>query len=218
MEEHSIMPYYRLFLRKDSYEKSLNLMFYTAKPYCNRYPDHLMWPRGRMALFYCPICHQNAEKTYRSIRRYQQIPGVYVCPEHQCYLKKVPVKDRMVLNTEAWDITPHTCEKEFLYGIAEDIQSIFRNKVVIRAEEIKPKLHQKLSELNVYDAEGRWKPEFVQKIKAQYQELPQEYAGNHELYLFGESILKENTPITNPTEYLIFIRFICESLQKFLDE
>lgn len=223
-EEHSILPFYRSFLPNEEYENAIDCMVNSKKICKFKVHKNTSIKIDSASLYYCPICHENVGKTYKSVAIYQQVPIVHVCAEHKCFLKKIFVYDEeLMLKPSDWNITPCFCENEISWELAEDTETLFLKKTKLTAENITPKIREKLLK------EGSYNNRLWQKrLEEQNANFRQEYPHFYSSLLRLEAVFKLgqpfsetpfiNFPVLRPIEYLILIRFLYGSVQKFLNE
>lgn len=217
LEEHSVFPFYRMFLDLEKYQRMKRLIMQNSSiSYMNKlHPAfHKEDSLAGHALKYCPICHRK-KKTYSDIQIYHQIPWVNVCEEHRCYLKEVSTLQKKQLTCpEKWDVTFQKCEEDWLLSIAEDIKFILEKRPKLYLEDVRKLIRKKFQKM-----QETKKIEIIEeKIRSQYEMLPtiyQCYRKRFSLEKFLEISIKQDI---SQMEYLIFIRILFGSFKKFIEE
>lgn len=220
VQNHSVLPFYRLFLKKDNFENICYKMFYENKPYTNylrsQHKQNAKVKSDR--IYYCPKC-LDEHNGYAGIQTFHQIPGVHVCPKHFCYLNSIAVESyRKLLYWEKWDRTVVECEPDsVLVQMAKDVSYIMEHtpdmdNAVFREYLFDEALHSGIFRL------GRWDEEEDAKWKTFYKKLPKEY----EVYRLGLSFQRFSSQKLiggiNPIEYLLFIRCHFGSFEAFINQ
>lgn len=165
INKHSVLPYYRLFLPRERYEQAVELMLHTDCSYVAKLYKDSKTKRERDCIYYCPICHQLASGTYEDIQIYHQVPEVFVCEKHKCYLNRVPIRPlQEILKPECWNVTVKECENEILLGIASDISYILRSNLRMDGVSLRKRLRQKVIEMHIYDKYRGW----TKRLKRRY--------------------------------------------------
>ena len=147
IEHHSLWPYYRIFLPKQKYQQYKQAILCNSRSYTTprwRYEDCDLDTSVKRSLRYCPICHKT-RKDFTDIKTFHQIPGVYTCDKHGCYLKSIPLNDkRFLFKPEEWDVSFRTCENKWLKGIAEDVRFIIEHRPNIYVESLLKYIEEEL--------------------------------------------------------------------------
>ena len=217
LRQHSIWPFYKLFVSEAKYQKIKQLAIYDNRnlsrqiSQCYDYEDDSLI---KNALWYCPICHKE-RKDFSDIKIFHQIPGVYVCEKHHCRLKALPIKKREFLSTpEKWDVSFETCDDKWLNEIAEDVKYVMEYQPDIFVDSISKRIKDELKKLIVVKGKKLVEAELL----GQYKELPMEYQDYYkrftlDRYLLGKSV----NPYVTPMEYIILIRIMFGSLEEFVE-
>lgn len=215
---HSTLPFYRLFLKNGLFEIICKQMLYGEKSYTR----HLSTQQNRWAvlrsdkLYYCPECLK-AHKEYTGIKRFHQINGVYVCPEHCCYLNSIPLRPyKRLLEMDKWDMNIKTCDsKSVLMQVARDVEYIIDNppdmdNTIFRECLLDEALHR-----NVFQYQ-KWYDNRNDEWKAYYDNLPEEYFSFKQCASFQRYAAYEIKCGINPIEYLVFIQSLYGSFKNFM--
>ena len=215
IEQHTIIPFYRVFLPEEQFCR-VTAEEIAEQPYkiCFMLPkksSHIK--ENNQYLWYCPVCH-SVKMDYSDIQSYHQVPETYVCAEHHCYLKKVPIKDRDLLDCpDKWDVTFEKCDDEWLNGIAEDIKYILDVKPKIFVEFFATQFWNYIEDNNLYFELNEWE----NKLRCQLDNSPKKY---HFLW-FEFRIRKYLNIFYNPNiiiiEYLIMVRAVFGSFRRFVE-
>lgn len=218
LNNHSVMPFYRLFLKEGLYKEICQQMIYGEKAYTKRLATqqnhgvHMKSDR----IYYCPECLKR-NMGYTSIKRFHQIKGVFVCPEHFCYLNNVPIKPyRNLLNPEIWDMDVRPCNPESaLVQVARDVEYIIDNppdmdNVIFRECLFDEALHRDVFQYQ------KWYDHRNDGWRVYYDKLPEEYALFKECASFQRYAAYEIKGGIDPIEYLVFIQSLYGSFEKFM--
>lgn len=218
IEKHSVLPYYRLFLPKERYNQAIEFMLHTTQSYTVKLYMNSEVKKIQHSIYYCPICHRIARDSYEDIKIFHQIPKVLVCPRHRCYLNCVDTKPvRKLTEPALWDSGVKKCENELFFGIAADVSYILGTRLDMALKDLKNELRKKLMLREVYSECGGWKREFEESCIRKYCKALREYQGLCCVYSLNKFISDIDFPI-NPIEYLLFIRVVFGSFQKFIEK
>lgn len=215
IEEHSILPFYRIFLKEKKYQKVEHLFLYGRCISYVREFHHTFNKEDSLTnnfLKYCPVCHRE-ERGYLDIKKHHQIPWVKVCEKHHCYLKEISTENGIQLShPEQWDVSARECKDEWLLGIAEDVRYILQERPRIYREWIVGKIReeiQRLQEISGLEA-------MEQILKKAYETLPEEYQcyrRRFRLEKFLEPLLDFSV---SQMEFLLLIRILFGSFEDFV--
>lgn len=215
---HSVLPFYRLFLKDGLYKKICEQMLYGKKSYTRR----LLTQQSNGAhiksdnIRYCPVCLK--ENTgYKAIKIFHQIKGVYVCPEHLCYLNSIPIKSRTkLLQIGKWDMAVRSCAAEsVLVQVARDVEYIIDNPPDMDNHLFRECLLDEALNRSVFQYQ-KWYDHRNDEWRSYYDKLPEEYASFKEKANFRRFASYEIKESIDPIEYLVFIQSLYGSFEKFM--
>lgn len=93
INHHTILKYYKAFLQDDQCKRIENEMLYSSCVHISMLKKNICFDYDNSFFNYCPNCnHENDDMLI--IKREHQIPGVCVCPLHNCFLEKFIIKNR----------------------------------------------------------------------------------------------------------------------------
>lgn len=219
LHNHSVLPFYRLFLKEDLYRKIIGQMLYGEKAYTNR----LATQQNRNGhiiksdrIYYCPMCLKEHTR-YETIERFHQISGVYVCPKHFCYLNSVQIQPyKNLVKMEEWNTNIRMCDpKSILVQVARDVQYIINNIPEIDNVSLRENLFDEAIQRNVFCFQ-RWYENRNDEWKRYYENLPMEYIGFKKRANFRRFAAYDLSDGTNPIEYLVFIQSLYGSFENFI--
>lgn len=109
LDNYSVLPFQRLFLKKDRYEQLCETAIYGDNPYTRLLHDKNtpVSNSGGRELYYCPVCLKE-KKLYKSIKLHHQIPDVHVCTKHHCHLNSIPLRTGLLTNLDIWPLQTRT--------------------------------------------------------------------------------------------------------------
>lgn len=219
LHNHSVLPFYRLFLKEDLYREIIWQMLYGEKAYTNR----LVTQQNRNGhvirsdrLYYCPICLKEHMK-YETIERFHQVSGVYVCPKHFCYLNNVPIqKYKKLISMKEWDMSIKMCDQEsVLVQVARDVEYILNSLPELDNVALRSWLLDEAIQRRVYYFQ-KWNENRNDDWKVYYEKFPNEYAIFKKKASFRRFAAHELTDGINPIEYLVFIQSLYGSFENFM--
>ncbi len=220
LKNHSAMPYYQLFLDIDVYQRICQNIFYGNRSYTTKVKTQQSADSVVKSnrIFYCPECLKE-KLDYRNIKIFHQINGVYVCPEHHCYLNNVPIASSYrVLNMKEWDMSVRKCETGgVLEQIAEDVRYIIDNPPEIDNTVLREQLFDEAVFRGAFRF-GKW-TEKARDIEWQkfYDNLPVEYKKFKARLDFKRLAASKKEAGADPIEYLLIIRSLFGSFEKFME-
>lgn len=235
MNQHSLFPYYEPFLPsrvKDSY---IHEMKYS--------PNHgmqfalLKSSIGNLCkqdkLRYCPICTLKDIETHDEayFHRIHQIPGVFVCPEHNCKLKNYPIEKENVkfghyvkFNTKHLDMELQYNTNIKLKEVADSISYVLKNDLSgLNKEELDIKYLRLLVEKGFALGVGhikraKFKQEFVNYYGSEFLTLMD---SNIDLTLktnWIDKFIIKSFEFIHPIRHILVILFLCKNIQSFFDK
>lgn len=215
IEQHTIIPFYRVFLPEKQFHR-ITAEEIVEQPYkiCFMLPkksSHIK--ENNQYLWYCPVCH-SIKRDYSDIQRYHQVPETHVCAKHHCYLKKISIKNRDLLDRpDKWDVDFENCDDGWLNGIAEDIKYILDVKPRIFVDSFAIQFWNYIEKHDLYFQIKLWE----ERLKKRLANLPEQY-GNvlHTFCLRKYLNLSYNADISI-LEYLIMTRGVFGEFQSFID-
>lgn len=218
IDNHSVLPYYRMFV---SYEQFITIcenmfsskvdnyhqLFYQNQPVTSSYQDQ--------KIYYCPECLKE-NMSYSALKRHHQIVDVNVCHKHHCKLNYVDFNDIVtLLDIENWDMTVRSCVPGcFEEQISEDIEFIIENALRLDLDIIREMLSYeeeffRKGQGSKYNLNPDWM-DYYDSLPYQYQKYKDKasfkrYTGNY-----------ENIKAIERVEYIIFVRAIAGSFENFV--
>lgn len=214
IEEHSVLPFYRIFLSEKQYE-GFKYQFLHGRnaSYINKL-HHTFYKEDSLenhTLKYCPMCHRE-EQGYADIQKYHQIPGVKVCVKHQCYLNEVSIlKKTRLKQPQEWDLSVNNCKEEWLLGIAKDVSYILQERPQIHREWIIENLRAE-----IWNLQKRNGVEALKGILEKgYADLPEEYQCYRRRFRLERFLDPLLEPSISQMEFLILIRMLFGSFKEF---
>lgn len=215
IEKHSVIPFYRIFLPKIKYERMKKLIIHnSSSSYINKL-HHTYYKEDSLLnrdLKYCPICHRE-KKSYSDIQKHHQIPWVHVCEIHHCYLNKISSLQKKKLDCpEEWDVSVQVCEETWLFGIAEDVKFILKEKPNIYVEDILAGIWKKIEQLQ----ETQTLEEIRSKLWEHYGTLPKVYQCYAKRFELGKFFQRPIDLSILQMEYMILIRILFGSFEGFV--
>lgn len=215
---HSVMPFYQLFLKENTFKEICENILYSRKPYTLRLLQNqtLHYKIKSDRINYCPLCMQE-DLSYNNIKRYQQIQGVYVCPKHHCYLNNIPIRPyRKLLQIHEWDLhVQYTVSGGILEQIAEDVIYILEQPPRFGIEGLRERLLDKAFDDKVFRY-GKWNEQRNTRWINYYKEIPNEYAAFKKVASYKRYATDNIDCGINPMEYLMFIRSLFGSFENFV--
>lgn len=217
--EHSVLPFYRLFLKDGLYSEICEQMQYGNKAYTKRLTTQQNHGANIKSdrIYYCPECMRK-NRSYTTIKRFHQIKGVFLCPEHSCYLKSVPIKGyKKILNIEEWDTDSEYCFSEpVLMQVAKDVEYIIDNPPEMDNWTFRECLLDEAIHRNAFRYQ-HWNEDEHDGWKTYYEELPVQYASFKKRASFQRFAAYEIQSGIDPIEYLVFIQSLYGSFKNFID-
>lgn len=160
IEEHSVFPFYRLFMTNEKYTLATERMLFTDKIYANYLRSANTCDDYNSYIKYCPLCimENNGDII---INRNNQIDIVQVCHIHKCYLNYFFRKNRRQFETITkmeLDLNvkfPDKIEKGTEYKIASDINYLLNTKQSVEISQLRVALRERIHELGYFER-GHW--------------------------------------------------------------
>ncbi|MEK5063658.1 TnsD family Tn7-like transposition protein [Cytobacillus sp. FSL R5-0596] len=183
-------------------------------------------------LFYCPICVANDKHQYNEAywHRVHQIPGVFVCPEHETQLKQyvldkskqvVPLRD---INWIDINNVPNKQEqisdnlKEVLVEIAKDFKYLLITDLKHIDVEILNKIYRyKLIQKNLASIFGSInRKRFIQEFEDYYGTEVLKYLEFNYKNLLSRFLQKSKRTFS-PLCHVLIMRFLAGSVESFIE-
>lgn len=218
LHNHSVLPFYRLFLKEDLYQKIVRQMTHGK----NAYTKHLSTQQQHGVhlksdqIFYCPVCLKE-DTRYQTIKRFHQIEGVYVCPKHKCYLNNISIRShKNLLKIKEWDMNIRACVPEsILIQVARDVEYIIDHPPAMDNVLFRECLFDEAVYRGVFECQG-WYEDRSSDWKSYYDNLPAEYAEFREKANFQRFAADKISGGIDPIEYLVFVQSLYGSFEKFI--
>lgn len=219
INEHSVLPYYKVFMKQEIYDAICNDMLNSTKSYTNRLRTH-QYTTSKIKsdrLFYCPKCLAD-DMCYENIKTYQQIRGVHVCAEHRCYLNSISlIPHKRLLHMENWDMEVKECENEpILQQVAKDVEYIINTHPDMNNSILRDCLFGEAICRTVFRF-GKWKEQQFTQWQEFYERLPVEYKKYSKKISFQRFADKELSGAIEPIEYILFIQSLFGSFERFVE-
>lgn len=183
-------------------------------------------------LMYCPLCSREEYEKYGEsyFHRLHQVQGVFICSIHKCLLKKYPIKritqsriryikmDNKILDQMVEYDIPNI-DKHI--RIAEYAEYILNNDLdSFNQEKVHKKYIELLQKKGLVNVNGRIKQKKVfEEFKSFFNEdllntLQSNIDYNNE-YNWLKVLLRKPRRVVHPLRQILFIMFICESIEQF---
>lgn len=187
-------------------------------------------------LFYCPLCLNADLETYGEayFHRIHQIQGVEVCPEHGCLLKKYPIDRRLVSRLQFIRLDYKKADCNAVYESNE----MLSNQLLLVSKSVKYILNSNLLNYNISKVFDKYIVLLKQKqlltikgvVKQRqlYEEFKRYYnndllerlqsnfqESNESSWL--KSITRKQRKIIHPIRHILFIQFLCGSVEEFFE-
>jgi len=213
IEKHTAIPFYRMFIPKRKYQCIKKRVLEQPHNILPFLPQRRPWEKQKIENFwYCPVCHALSQNV-SEVKLYQQVPGVYVCHKHGCYLKKVSLSNKDILShPKKWNLNIEETNDKWLLDIAQDVHWILSEKPIISLEDMPDAIWEKV--ISVFPDESlAYVEDFIRR---KLMELPEEYIPYFEDFKLSRFIATPYNKEVSPMEYLIVIRMLFGSFSDFV--
>ena len=219
IKNHSVLPYYKIFMKSEIYESICNDMLYGTKAYTSRLKSnqHQVTKTKCNRLCYCPICLLE-DMCYENIKLHHQLNEIHVCTKHKCYLNSVSIKPyNRLLHMEDWNMEVRTGEKELvLLQTALDVEFIMENQPELNNSTLRACLLEEAIRRKIYKG-GSWKENIDTQWKSFYDNLPVEYNIYKNNLYFNKFASQRPLMGVDAVEYLLFIQSLFGSFERFVE-
>ena len=219
IKNHSVLPYYKVFMKQEVYESICKDMLYGTKAYTSRLKSnqHHVTKTKCNRLFYCPVC-LSEDMCYENIKIYHQLNEVHACTRHKCYLNSVPIKPyKKLLYMEDWNMEVRICENEpVLLQTAQDVEYIIENQPELNNDILRACLLEEAIRRRIYKG-GSWNENIDTQWKSFYDNLPVEYNIYKNNLYFNKFASRRSLMGVDAVEYLLFIQSLFGSFERFVE-
>jgi len=187
-------------------------------------------------LFYCPLCVSTDLKTYGEayFHRVHQVQGVEVCPEHGCLLKKYPTDRRFVSRLQfiRLDYRDANLNATFesnqklsdqLLKVANsvkyilnsnllnfNISNVFNNYIILLKQRQLLSVKGRVNQKSLYEEfKSYYSDNLLDRLQSNFWE------SNESSWL--KSITRKQRKTIHPIRHILFIQFLCNSVEDFLN-
>ena len=220
IRNHSVLPFYQMFLPKENYDRLCNLIFKEGKYYSNCIYKRIKNVSCNNELYYCPMCLKETPSSL-GVETVHQLPGVHVCYKHGCLLNSIQLqRTRDFVDVKDWsrEASYPEVRSDVYMHLAEDAKYIIENPPGIDFETLQELILCEWFEyFKATDSLRHWQ-ERSNPWEEYFNNLPpefQKYKNNIYFKRFDGRGKKENP---DPVEYLLFIRSICGSFENFINK
>lgn len=219
IKKHSVLPYYRMFLKKEIYDSICVDMLCDAKPYVTKIKStqRQIAKVKSNRLFYCPMC-MSEDKCYENIQIMHQLSEVHVCTKHKCYLNSISLRPfKRLINIDEWDMNITPCDEEsILLQVARDVEYIMKTQPELDITTLRACLMEEAIKRNIY-RNGKWNEKAVPQWKFFYDNLPKEYNVYKDVLSFNKFAARQQVIGIDAVEYLLFIQSLYGRFEKFAE-
>lgn len=238
---HTLFPYYSAFLPEDRVNSILADMKDDGKGGSIHTMAGIMASTISVPSYlrFCPVCIREDNEKFGELHwhRIHQIPGVILCPKHQSIIQDSTIRISEQNRHEFVTAEEHNCpvhDETMKYGdvdfekmlqLSKDIEWILRNYDTIRAKVISAKgLQTSYLSLLQYKgyatANGRvYQKELLEDFKSFYGDaflnMIQSNFDCDDENNWLSGIVRKHRKAFHPARHLLFIRFVCNSLDNF---
>lgn len=220
IEEHSIFPYYRLFMTEDKYLQAVDRMIYSDRIYANYLVSSKICDSNNY-IKYCPICilERDGDIIFKCN---EQIDFVHVCHFHKCYLNYYNFKYRRLFQPiQRKDMNlevrfPEQGRDDLEYLIAKEVNDLFQAKIELEVNGLRDCLRKRIKEIGFYSSRGRLFESANEELKnyfCQYENIPYEII---EKLTFERLAGIRRPRAIHPIEYLLIIQFLYGNIENLV--
>ncbi len=190
----------------------------STKNYSNYFIRGTYIEKYTNSLCYCPHC-LDEELGGLGIKIEHQLPDVYICHKHGCYLNRIhldSIPNLECINEWPKDIVPYIEEDNIYLQIAEDVAYIIENPPKIDFNTLQELIL--LEWVSLYNKEGKF---IEKKLRDKpwmefYNKLPSHFEKYKKEGCFEKFTGRKSCGRPHPLEYLLFIRSVCGSFENFI--